>query len=116
MSATATAHPTFRSRSSRIARRAGRSLAYCATLVPVALFTLATTPTGGADAAVARWRALRTGLLGAPPAATPGRRSGTVAVLGHALLRGSPLPLGTEGGFVDVVTARPSGGGRPRRG
>ena len=50
--ATATAHRN------QIIRRAGRSLAYCATLVPVALFTLATTPVGGADAAVARHQSL----------------------------------------------------------
>ncbi|WP_422737217.1 hypothetical protein ACN263_27945 [Micromonospora sp. WMMD729] len=93
--ATATAHRN------QIIRRAGRSLAYCATLVPVALFTLVTAPVGGADAAAARWRGLRTGLLAAPPTATPGRRPGTFAVLGHALLSlllglVALLPIGVE--------------------
>ncbi|MEU0549587.1 hypothetical protein [Micromonospora sp. NPDC005979] len=95
MSATATAHRN------QIIRRAGRSLAYCATLVPVALFTLATTPGSGADAAVARWRGLRTGLLAAPPTAVPAQRAGTLAVLGHALLSlllglVALLPIGVE--------------------
>ncbi|WP_435205352.1 hypothetical protein [Micromonospora sp. bgisy143] len=93
--ATATAHRN------QIIRRAGRSLAYCATLVPVALFTLATAPVGGADAATARWRGLRTGLLAAPPTTAPGRRPGTFAVLGHALLSlllglVALLPIGVE--------------------
>ncbi|MET8039680.1 hypothetical protein ABZU25_02310 [Micromonospora sp. NPDC005215] len=97
----ATAHPINRSRPYWLVRLAGRSLAYCATLVPVALLTLVTTPWGGADAAVARWRTLRTGLLGAPPTPAPGRRPGPVAVLGHALfslLLGvvALLPLGVE--------------------
>ncbi|MET8279726.1 hypothetical protein [Micromonospora sp. NPDC005174] len=101
MSATATAQPTSRSRPYRLARRAGPSLAYCATLTPVALFTLVKAPTGGRDAAVERWRALRTGLLAAPPAGAPGRRPGTLAVLGHALLSlllglVALLPLGVE--------------------
>ncbi|MBM0232041.1 hypothetical protein JNW91_09275 [Micromonospora sp. STR1_7] len=99
--ATSAAHPTGRSRPYRTARLAGRSLAYCATLVPVALFALVTAPLGGAGAAVARWRALRSGLLGMPPSATPGRRTGPVAVLGHALLSlllgaVALLPLGVE--------------------
>ncbi|MGC4866778.1 hypothetical protein ACLQ3B_15245 [Micromonospora sp. DT53] len=94
-------HPTARSRSYRMVRLAGRSLAYCATLVPVAVLALVTAPLGGAGAAVARWRALRTGLLGMPPTAVPGRRPGTVAVLGHALLSVlvgavALLPLGVE--------------------
>ncbi|WP_430498476.1 hypothetical protein ACQRWP_26175 [Micromonospora trifolii] len=94
-------HPTARSRSNRVVRLAGRSLAYCATLFPVAVLTLVTAPLGGAGAAVARWRALRTGLLGMPPTAVPGRRPGTVAVLGHALLSllvgaVALLPLGVE--------------------
>ncbi|MFI6232211.1 hypothetical protein ACIBD9_01465 [Micromonospora sp. NPDC050784] len=94
-------HPTARSRSFRVVRLAGRSLAYCATLVPVAVLTLVTAPLGGAGAAVARWRALRTTLLGMPPTAVPGRRPGTVAVLGHALLSllvgaVALLPLGVE--------------------
>ncbi|MET8231065.1 hypothetical protein ABZS77_10355 [Micromonospora sp. NPDC005298] len=94
----ATAHPITPSRPYRLARLAGRSLAYCATLIPVALLTLVTAPTGGA---VARWRSLRTRLLGMPPAAVTGRRPGPVAVLGHAvlsLLLGAValLPLGVE--------------------
>ncbi|WP_410822359.1 hypothetical protein [Micromonospora sp. 050-3] len=94
-------HPTARSRSYRVVRLAGRSLVYCATLVPVAVLTLVTAPLGGAGAAAARWRALRTGLLGMPPTAVPARRPGTVAVLGHALLSllvgaVALLPLGVE--------------------
>ncbi|KAB1940608.1 hypothetical protein F8271_15840 [Micromonospora sp. ALFpr18c] len=83
---TATAHPISRSGPYRIARLAGRSLAYCATLVPVALLALVTAPLGGAGSAAARWRALRTGLLAMPPTPAPGRRPGPAAVLGHALL------------------------------
>jgi hypothetical protein len=94
-------HPTVRSRPYLVVRRAGRSLAYCATLVPVALFALVTAPLDGGGAAVARWRALRTTLLGMPPTAVPGRRPGVVAVLGHALLSllvgaVALLPLGVE--------------------
>ncbi|MEU7586002.1 hypothetical protein AB0A95_06845 [Micromonospora sp. NPDC049230] len=100
MSATA-AQPLTRSRPYRMARLTGRSLAYCATLVPVALLALVTAPLGGAGAAVTRWRALRTGLLGLPPTAAPGRRPGLVAVLGHALLSlllgvVALLPLGVQ--------------------
>ncbi|MFG1652794.1 hypothetical protein ACGFIE_22970 [Micromonospora sp. NPDC049275] len=97
----ATAHPITRSRLDRTARLTGRSLAYCATLVPVALVALVTAPVGGADAAAARWRRLRTGLLGAPPTPTPDRRPGPVAVLGHGLLSlllgfVALLPLGVQ--------------------
>ncbi|MCZ7378066.1 hypothetical protein [Micromonospora sp. WMMC250] len=97
----ATAHPTTRGRSYQLARRSGRSLAYCATLLPVAVFTLVTVPLGGAGPAVARWRGLRTGLLDMPPTAVPGRRPGRIAVLGHALLSllvgaVAVLPLGVE--------------------
>ncbi|WP_410814588.1 hypothetical protein [Micromonospora sp. 067-2] len=92
--------PTARSRPYRTARLAGRSLAYCAALVPLALLALVTTPLGGAGAAATRWRALRSRLLGAPPA-TAGRRPGTVSVFGHALLSlllgaAALLPLGIE--------------------
>ncbi|MGC5289177.1 hypothetical protein [Micromonospora sp. DT231] len=97
----ATAQPLNRSRPYLVVRLASRSLAYCATLVPVALLALVTVPWGGAGAAVARWRALRTGLLGAPPTPAPGRRPGPVAVLGHALLSlllgaVALLPLGVQ--------------------
>ncbi|MEV4823742.1 hypothetical protein [Micromonospora sp. NPDC049274] len=97
----ATAHPITRSRLDRTARLTGRSLAYCATLVPVALVALVTAPVGGADAAVARWRRLRSGLLGAPPTPAPGRRPSPVAVLGHGLLSlllgfVALLPLGVQ--------------------
>ncbi|WP_405429224.1 hypothetical protein [Micromonospora sp. NBC_00617] len=100
MSATATVHPTIRSRPYRTARLAGRSLAYCATLVPVALLALVTAPLGGV-AAAARWRNLRTGLLGAPPTPATGRRPGPFAVLGHGLLSlllgvVALVPLGVE--------------------
>ncbi|MEU4551527.1 hypothetical protein [Micromonospora violae] len=97
-----TAHqPSTRSRSYRVVRRAGRSLAYCATLIPVAVLALVTTPLGGSGATVARWRALRTGLLGMTPTAVPDRRPGAVAVLGHAVLSlivglVALLPLGVE--------------------
>ncbi|MBM0278850.1 hypothetical protein [Micromonospora tarensis] len=101
MPAIATTQPHIRTRPYRTARLAGRSLAYCATLVPVAVFALVTVPLGGAGSAVARWRALRTGLLGMPPTAAPGRRPGPDAVLGHALLSllvgaVALLPLGVE--------------------
>ncbi|MEU5782453.1 hypothetical protein [Micromonospora lupini] len=97
----ATVHPITRSRLDRTGRLAGRSLAYCATLVPVALLALVTAPVGGAGAAAARWRRLRTGLLGAPPTPAPGRRPGPVAVLGHGLLSlllgvVALLPLGVQ--------------------
>lgn len=94
----ATAQPIISSRPYRLTRLACRSLVYCATLIPVALLALVTAPLGGP---VARWRSLRTRLLGLPPTAAPGRRPGTVAVLGHAvlsLLLGvvALLPLGVE--------------------
>ncbi|WCN81178.1 hypothetical protein [Micromonospora sp. LH3U1] len=94
-------HPAVRSRSYRAIRLAGRSLAYCATLIPVALLALMTAPLGGAGAAITRWRSLRTGLLGMPPTPAPGRQPGTVAVLGHALLSlllgaVALLPLGVQ--------------------
>lgn len=97
----ATRHSTMLSRSYRTLRLAGRSLAYCAALVPVAVIALVAAPLGRADAAAARWRALRTGLLGAPPVAGPGRRPGLVAVTGHALLSlllgvTALVPLGVE--------------------
>ncbi|MET8120183.1 hypothetical protein [Micromonospora sp. NPDC005189] len=99
--ATTVAQPATRSRPYRTARLAGRSLAYCATLVPVALFTLVTAPLGGTGAAAARWRSLRTGLLGVPPTSASGRRPGPAAVLGHALLSlllgaVALLPLGVQ--------------------
>ncbi|WP_406040144.1 hypothetical protein OG799_30625 [Micromonospora sp. NBC_00898] len=97
----ATRHPTMLSRSYRTVRLAGRSLVYCAALVPVAVIALVAAPLGRADAAAARWRALRTGLLAAPPVAGPGRRPGPVAVTGHALLSlllgvTALVPLGVE--------------------
>ena len=96
-----TAQPTIRSLPYRTGRLAGRSLAYGASLLPVALLTLATVPLGGAGAAGARWRALRTGLLGMPPTPAPDWRPNSAAVLGHAtlsLLLGvvALLPLGVE--------------------
>ncbi|MGI5524279.1 hypothetical protein ACQEUX_25530 [Micromonospora sp. CA-259024] len=95
------ASPTTRSRLYRTARLARRSLVYCALLVPLALFALVTAPLGRTGLATARWRTLRTGLLGASPAPAPGRRPGTAAVLGHALLSlllgaVALLPLGVE--------------------
>jgi hypothetical protein len=98
---TATRLPSPRSRAYRIIRLAGRSLAYCAALAPVAVFALVAAPVGRSDAAAARWRALRTGLLGAPPVAGPGRRPGPVAVAGHGLLSlllgvTALVPLGVE--------------------
>ncbi|MEH1165688.1 hypothetical protein V6V47_09905 [Micromonospora sp. CPCC 205539] len=95
------AQSTGRSLPHRMGRLAGRSLAYCATLIPVALLALVTAPVGGAGAAAARWRALRTGLLGAAPTATPSRRPGPVAVLVHAVLSlllgaAALLPLGIQ--------------------
>ncbi|MEK8109082.1 hypothetical protein NKG94_38650 [Micromonospora sp. M12] len=113
-------------------RRTGRGLAYCAALLPVAVLALVTAPLGGSGAVVARWRALRTGLLGMPPTAAPDRRPGTAAVLGHALLSLllgalALLPLGVEllmvlrGVFYGLVDSGPydnSWGGptRPARG
>ncbi|MET7668433.1 hypothetical protein [Micromonospora luteifusca] len=99
--ANSAAQSTGRSLPYRMGRLAGRSLAYCATLIPVALLALVTAPVGGAGAAAARWRALRTGLLGAAPTTTPSRRPGPLAVLGHALLSlllgaVALLPLGVE--------------------
>jgi hypothetical protein len=93
--------PTTRSRPRRAARLAARSLAYCAALVPLALVALVTAPLGGAGAAAARWRSLRTRVLGAPPTSTSGRRPGPVAVLGHGMLSlllgaAALLPLGVE--------------------
>ena len=49
----ATRHPTMLSRSYRTVRLAGRSLAYCAALIPVAVIALVAAPLGGADAAAA---------------------------------------------------------------
>ncbi|WFF01821.1 hypothetical protein [Micromonospora sp. WMMD964] len=101
MPTTTTAHPTIRSRPYRTARLAGRSLAYCAALLPVAVFALVTAPLGRSGTAVARWRALRTWLLRLPSTAAPERRPGMIAVLGHAglsLLVGAValLPIGVE--------------------
>ncbi|MGC4747715.1 hypothetical protein ACLQ28_18975 [Micromonospora sp. DT201] len=99
--ATPVALPSGRSLPYRMGRLAGRNLAYCATLVPVALLALVTVPLGGAGAAAARWRALRTGLLGAAPTATPSRRPGLIALLVHAVLSllvgaAALLPLGIQ--------------------
>ncbi|MEU8215937.1 hypothetical protein AB0C47_09240 [Micromonospora taraxaci] len=101
MPTTDAVQPTIHNRPYRIVRLAGRSLAYCAALIPVAVFTLVTTPMGGAGAAVARWRALRTWLLRSPSTAAPDRRPGIAAVLGHAMLSllvgaVALLPLGVE--------------------
>ncbi|GAA4564559.1 hypothetical protein GCM10023176_10790 [Micromonospora coerulea] len=100
-SATRPSAPRPRSRSYRTARLAGRSLAYCAALIPLALIALLAAPLGRSGAAAARWRALRTGLLGAPPVADPRRRPGPVAIVGHAVLSlllgvTALVPLGVE--------------------
>ncbi|SCE85549.1 hypothetical protein [Micromonospora chokoriensis] len=129
MRTTATAHPTIPGRPYRAARLAGRSLAYSAALVPVAVFALVAAPLGRSAAAVARWRALRTWLLRLPSTAEPGRRPGTIAVLGHAalsLLVGAValLPIGVEvlmvlrGVLYGVVEPGPydSSWGGPTRG
>ncbi|SCG53241.1 hypothetical protein [Micromonospora inositola] len=94
-------HRTARSRSYRMTRLAGSSLVYCAALAPLAVFALVTAPLGRSDRAARRWRALRTGLLGAPPVAGAGRRPGPVAVVGHGLLSlllglAALVPLGVE--------------------
>ncbi|MGC4798863.1 hypothetical protein ACLQ3H_32715 [Micromonospora saelicesensis] len=101
VAAIAAALPSGRSLPYRMGRLAGRNLAYCAMLVPVALLALVTVPLGGAGPAAARWRALRTGLLGAAPTATPTRRPGRVAMLVHAVLSlllgaAALLPLGIQ--------------------
>ncbi|GGO12338.1 NUDIX hydrolase [Micromonospora parathelypteridis] len=121
--------PTRRSLPYRMGRLAGRSLAYCATLIPVALLALVTAPLGGADAVVARWRSLRTGLLGKSPTPAPARRPGRLAVLGHALLSLllgalALLPIGVgllvvlRGALYGVVVSGPYVGawGGPTRG
>ncbi|MEV1318571.1 hypothetical protein AB0J14_21100 [Micromonospora arborensis] len=127
--ANSTARSTGRSLPYRMGRLAGRSLAYCAALIPVALLALVTAPLGGAGAVVARWRSLRTGLLGMPPTSVPARRPGIFAVLGHALLSlllgaVALLPIGVEllmvlrGVLYGVVVSGPYVGawGGPTRG
>jgi hypothetical protein len=83
----------------RLARASGRSLLYCAVLIPLGTAALIAVPMGQAREAATRWRSLRTRLLGAP--AVPVRRPGSVAVLGHAvfsLLLGAAalVPLGIQ--------------------
>jgi hypothetical protein len=71
-------------RTRRAPRTAGRSLVYCAALVPLAIGATVAALTGRGRVAIAWWRWLRTRVLGAPmPDAT--RTPGYFAVVGHAL-------------------------------
>ncbi|MEO3817170.1 hypothetical protein [Plantactinospora sp. B24E8] len=74
-----------RSRGRRLAALTGRSLAYGALLPLVAPAALPTVLFGRAGTALSWWRALRTRVLGAPPAEVR-RRAGWLAVAGHGLL------------------------------
>ncbi|MGK5737506.1 hypothetical protein [Micromonospora sp. URMC 103] len=74
-----------RGRVRRLASLTGRSLAYGALLLPVALAALAAVLVGRSHTAVAMWRALRTRVLGLPPVEAP-RRAGLLAVAGHGVL------------------------------
>lgn len=67
----------------RVVGSAGRSLAYCAVLIPLGMAALVAAPFGGGRRAAARWRGLRTGLLGRP--AVPPGRPGAAAIFGHAV-------------------------------
>ncbi|MFC0507418.1 hypothetical protein [Micromonospora costi] len=69
----------------RLAALTGRSLAYAALLLPVALATLPPLLVGRTGTVVAMWRGLRARVLGVPSVAAP-RRPGVLAVTGHTLL------------------------------
>lgn len=83
----------------RAARAAGRSLLYCAALIPVATAALIAALLGRSRTAASWWRALRAWLTSTNSAAL--RRPGTFAVIGHAvasLLLGAAalVPLGMQ--------------------
>lgn len=89
-----------RHRAGRAVSAAGRSLPYCASLVPVAVLALAFALSGRASAAAGWWRWLRTRLLGEPSAQVT-HRPGAGALAGHALLSlllgiAALVPLGIE--------------------
>ena len=86
----------------RAARAVGRSLLYCAVLIPVSTAALIAALLGRRQTAVSWWRALRTWLVSNGSAGGAAlRRPGTVAVIGHALaslLLGAAalVPLGIQ--------------------
>ena len=86
----------------RAARAAGRSLLYCAVLIPVATAALIAALVGRRQTAVSWWRALRAWLRGsASTGGTALSRPGTVAVIGHALVSlllgaAALVPLGIQ--------------------
>jgi hypothetical protein len=83
---------------------AGRSLAYCATLIPLATFGLLAALGGRTTLTASWWRRLRTRVLGQPAPHQIGR-PGAGLMLGHSLtslLLGAAalVPLGVELAFV----------------
>lgn len=103
LSATA-GQQTRRDRIRRAAQAPGRSLVYCATLIPLAIGAMLAALSGRAGAAGSWWRWLRTRVLGAP-ASQATRPRGSVAVIGHALLSvllgaAAVVPLGVEVLFI----------------
>ena len=102
--ATSSPHRTRPGRVRRSVRPAGRSLLYCAALIPIAIGTVIVALSGRARAAVPWWRWLRARVLGAPsPEAT--RQPGVFAVVSHALLSvllgaAALVPLGVEILFI----------------
>jgi hypothetical protein len=88
----------------RFIRTAGRSLLYCAALIPVATLALLAALCGRTTTAASWWRGLRTRVLGQPAPHQTGR-PGVGMMLGHSLvslLLGAValVPLGVELAFV----------------
>ncbi|WP_199509921.1 hypothetical protein [Nucisporomicrobium flavum] len=91
-------------RAARLARAAGRSLAYCAVLLPVSIATVLLASIGRSAVAVRWWCRLRVRVLGRSAVDVP-RRPGTVRVIGHGLVSAllgiaALVPLGVEALFV----------------
>jgi hypothetical protein len=83
---------------------AGRSLAYCVTLIPLAIVALLSALVGRSAMPASWWRGLRTRVLG-QPAPRPTGRPGVGTMLGHSLLSlllgaAALVPLGVELAFV----------------
>ena len=82
----------------------GRSLAYCAALIPLAVWAVIAALCGRAEAAAQRWGWFRTRMLNVPPPRAT-HRPGILAIAGHAVLSvllgaAALVPLGIEYLFV----------------
>ncbi|UQU61905.1 hypothetical protein COUCH_22990 [Couchioplanes caeruleus] len=103
-----TSQPAILSRShhrpARLARAAGRSVAFCAVLLPASVVTVLLASTGRSAAAVRSWRRLRVRVLGRSDVDVV-RQPGTARVIGHGLVGAllglaALVPLGVEALFV----------------